>query len=87
VLARRRPEHDVDPSCEDFDEAGAEKTAKPEGDNSLINKNKLPLFYLGLSRPGRRRTKLTVFTPQRFAVLAGPRNTGGQTMPVEQIPL
>jgi hypothetical protein len=44
-------------------------------------------FQLGLSRPGRRREKLTVLAPRHFPLLAGTRNTGVQTIPSEDEPL
>jgi hypothetical protein len=36
---------------------------------------------LVLLRPGRRRAKLTVFTPRRFTLLARTQNPGARTIP------
>jgi hypothetical protein len=39
---------------------------------------------LGSLRPGRRRAKLTVFAPRRFALLARTQIPGTQTIPFKQ---
>jgi hypothetical protein len=49
-------------------EVGAEKIAKPAQGKILMLFNFLQSPELVLLRPGRRRAKLTVFTPRRFAL-------------------
>jgi hypothetical protein len=44
----------------------------------------LQSFELGSLRPGRRRAKLTVFTPRRFTLLARTQIPGAQTIPPKQ---
>jgi hypothetical protein len=44
----------------------------------------LQSFELGPLRPGRRREKLTVFTPRRVALLTRTQIPGVQTIPSEQ---
>jgi hypothetical protein len=73
-----------DPSCEDFDATGAEKIAKPAKVKILMIINSLQSFELGPLRPGRRRAKLTVFTPRRFTFLARTQNPGAPTIPFKQ---
>jgi hypothetical protein len=66
VPARRTPQRDVWTSGEDFDTAGAEKTAKTK----LRLYGILQSSELGSLRPGPRREKLTVLAPRRFSLLA-----------------
>jgi hypothetical protein len=63
---------------------GAEKIAKPARGKILMIFNFLQSFELGPLRPGRRRAKLTVFTPRRFALLARTQIHGAQTIPFKQ---
>jgi hypothetical protein len=67
-------------SGEDFDTAGAEKTAKPK----LRYYRKLQSFDLGSLRPGRRRKRLTVLVPHRFPLVARTPVTRARTIPFKQ---
>ncbi|WP_156892397.1 hypothetical protein [Salaquimonas pukyongi] len=82
-LARRIPQQDVYPSCEDFDEASAKKTPQ------VIQYHVEYPFVLQSPEPGSRalglRCKtLTVPALLRFLRLAEDPVTGVQTIPSNQ---
>jgi len=52
-------------SCENFDDAGAEKTFKPGEDGCLISIDPLSWPELDLSHSGLRRASLTALAPGR----------------------
>ncbi len=70
-------------SCEDFDAAGTEKSAKPIAGKCMKYMDKPQSFQLCSVRSGQRRVQLTVITPLRRPLLAGTQITGAQTIPFE----
>jgi len=70
-------------SCEDFDTADAEKSAKPIAGKCMKYMEKPQSFQLGSLRPGQRRVQLTVITPLRRPLHAGTQITGAQPIPFQ----
>ncbi len=70
-------------SCEDFDEVGVKKTAKPIGEINLVLKIQIlcKSIQLVLLSFGRCLKKLAVTAPLLFSLLAKPQNFGAQLIP------
>jgi hypothetical protein len=63
----------------------ARKRSPSQRENKVLKSFiQLQSSALGSLRPGRRRAKLTVFTPRRFMLLARTQIPGAQTIPSEQ---
>ena len=67
-----------------FLRGGRGKDRQAGGCNRLTKNDYSQSSELVLFRPGRRRAKLTVITPRRFTRLAGPKNSGAQTIQSKQ---
>ncbi len=63
---------------------GRKRIPSNKGANLLIVNRVLQSFELVPLRSDQRCTKLTVFTPRRFTLLARSQNTGAQAIPFKQ---